>query len=87
MSFFGGHRTIDNSLFQSIAHSTFRFPYHSVQTNAYPRNVQTCLDLYFSSMHGLSGFIVTMKMKTFKSFNNEIPDFDIQLVMQPHAVL
>jgi hypothetical protein len=58
----------------------------SVQINAYPRNVQTKLDLYVATMHGLSGFIVTLKMKTYKSFRDEIPNFDIQLIMQPMAV-
>lgn len=54
--------------------------------NAYPRNVQTKLDIYLATMHGLSGFIVTLKMKTYKSFGNEVPDFDIQLVMKPGSL-
>jgi hypothetical protein len=58
--------------------------FRSLQSNAaFSRKTQTQLDLYISSIHGLSGVTVTIKMKTYKSFNNEAPNMDIQLVMEP----
>ena len=51
--------------------------------NAYPRHVQTRLDLYVASMYGMCGLIVTMKMKTKQSFNGDLPDLDMQLIMEP----
>jgi len=80
------HQTKNNDTLTFWSHtiSLFRsFPHVRVQTNAYPRNVQTKLDLYLSTMHGLGGVIVILKMKTYRSFRNEVPNFDIQLVMQP----
>jgi hypothetical protein len=57
--------------------------FRSLQSFAFPRKTQTQLDLYISSIHGLNGVTVTIKMKTYKSFNSEAPDMDIQLVLEP----
>jgi hypothetical protein len=53
-----------------------------VQTNAFPRKSQAKADLYITSIHGLSGPTVTLKMRTYKSFNDEVANMDIQLVME-----
>lgn len=55
----------------------------ALQKNAFPRIVQTRLDIYISSVYGSRGFVVTMKMNTFKSLKDEVPKMDIQLILQP----
>lgn len=55
----------------------------ALQKNAFPRIVQTRLDIYISSVYGSRGFVVTMKMNTFKSLDDQGPQMDIQLILQP----
>ena len=47
------------------------------------RKTQTQLDLYIGSVYGKSGLDLTMRLRTFQTFNDEAPLMDIELVMEP----
>lgn len=61
------------------------FYVYSVQKNALvlPREIVLSeMDLYTSSTYGSIGFSVAMKMKTFKTVDEQPPIMEIQLIMQ-----
>ena len=57
--------------------------YQSIQQNAFPRKTQTRIDMYQACTYGDSSISVTMKIRTFKTSDDEAPYLDIQMVVEP----
>mmetsp|Transcript_20121 Transcript_20121/g.34368 ORF Transcript_20121/g.34368 Transcript_20121/m.34368 type:complete len:358 (-) Transcript_20121:239-1312(-) len=56
-----------------------------VQTNAFPPEPKTVADIYTSSVHGFNDATVALRFNTYKTRNNEAPEFLVELVVGPSS--